>query len=150
MTDKKTIGSADAEREIFWGLYKKYLKEENNPFYISSERQIAIINRPTPNWSKPCISIDFSVTKKILRVGVFILNDIKLYNSILPYKDLINEKFFPLKPIWCETEQSKTARRVKIEIPFNDTSKNEYERIIRESANYVKIFIDCFRAYIEC
>lgn len=141
---------AQEEQKIFWELYKDFLIQNGEPYTIAPEKQWAIINRETPAFYAPCIAMDFLIQKMILRVNVYIQNDLKLYERLLKIRDDLDSEFYPLKPIWCNGSNGNNTRRIKIEIPFYSCNKEEYMRIIKDSVQYVLKFIKAYKPYIDC
>lgn len=136
------------QQKIFWKMYDEFLMENGEPFTISNERHWCVVN--AKNVNKPCLGMDFLAKRKILRVGIYILDDSNnLYQRLLNNRDYLDSIFDDIKPKWCEKCIGKNTRRIKIEIPFYNNSEDEYERIIELSAKYTLKFIKAYRPYIE-
>lgn len=141
--------NAEEQQKIFWKMYDEFLIENGEPFTISPKRHWCVVN--AKNVNKPCLSMDFLVQDKILRVGIYIQNDANgLYDRLIDKREYLDSIFADRKPEWCEKcKKGKTTKRIKIEIPFFYESEDEYERIIELSAKFVLKFIKAYRPYIK-
>ena len=142
--------NAEEQRKIFWELYKKFLINNGEPFYISECKQWAIVNKNSPSWSNPCLAMDFLCGKKFLRVNIYIRNDIELYDLLKRNKENLDKGFYPKKPEWIENNEGENTRRIEIKFLFKSHDTEEYKKIIEDSATYVLQFIKNYRPYIEC
>ena len=72
-------------QQKFWTTMERKLTELDNPFFFSSRSHYAVINRKSAYASKPCVAIDFLVQIQIVRINVYIQNDVSLYNYIIRF-----------------------------------------------------------------
>lgn len=149
--------NSEEQQKIFWKMYDEFLIENGEPFTISHERHWCAVN--VKNTKKPRLGMDFLVgNKKILRVGIYIQNDVddlflRMYKEKEKLDSVFNDidpDYEDMKPVWHEKcEKGVNTRRIDIEIPIKESSEDEYERIIELSAKYVLKFIEAYRPYIK-
>lgn len=80
---------AEEARKKFWDALRVAAKEQGNPFFFTENKQWAVINRDTSNYHESCVAVDFLWRDEILRINVYIENDIPLYVKLKARKDEI-------------------------------------------------------------
>ena len=80
---------AEEARRKFWNTLRDTVKEQGDLFSFTEERQWAIINKESSNYHEPCVALDFLWRDEILRINVYIENDISLYNKLKMRKEEI-------------------------------------------------------------
>lgn len=143
------MSNADYERKVFWNMYNEILINNGEPFSISTKKQWAIVNKPSPAWNEPAIAMDFLVQKKILRINAFLLDDANLYFMLLGKKNEI-EKQLGFQTVWCHGEKGENTYRIKIELGFIPNDHDDYYRVIEKSLPIVIKYINTFKPYIKC
>ena len=146
---------AEQARAKFWETLRTTLKEQGDPFYFTEERQWAIINKDSSNYHEPCVAVDFLWRDEILRINVYIENDIPLYNKLKARREEI-ECGLGYKCLWKENNSftypdSKGAntRRIEVDIPFNNTML-DFKALTIKAIPIIERYIEVFRGYIDC
>ena len=141
--------NADSERKIFWDMYNQILAKHGKPYIISSKKQWAIVNKNTANWNEPAIAMDFLVQKRLLRINLFLLDDVALFNKLSAIKHDLEDKL-GCKSEWVHGEKGKDTYRIKTELGLVPYDHDDYYRVIEESLPIVINYINTFRPYINC
>lgn len=141
--------NADSERKIFWEMYNQILAKHGKPYIISSKKQWAIVNKNTANWNEPAIAMDFLVQKRLLRINLFLLDDVALFNKLSAIKHDLEDKL-GCKSAWVHGEKGKDTYRIKTELGLVPYDHDDYYRVIEESLPIVINYINTFRPYINC
>ena len=141
--------NADSERKIFWEMYNQILAKHGKPYIISSKKQWAIVNKNTANWNEPAIAMDFLVQKRLLRINLFLLDDVALFNKLSAIKHDLEDKL-GCKSEWVHGEKGKDTYRIKTELGLVPYDHDDYYRVIEESLPIVINYINTFRPYINC
>ena len=146
---------AEEARTKFWNMLRETLKEMGEPFFFTENKQWAIINKQTSNYHEPCIALDFLWRDEILRINVYIENDISLYNKLKVRKEEI-ESELGFKCLWKENNafthsNSKGAntRRIEIDIPFNNKTL-DFKALVVKAIPIIQRYVEVFRGYIDC
>ena len=138
--------NAEQERKIFWKMFEEELNNQGNPFSIAHRTHYATINRKSPS-SNYCLSIDFLVQKRFLRLGIYINDNIPAFEHMYENKSKIEEKL-GFKPIWTlKGVNNPNTRRIEVQIPFIPYNRNEYQRIIKKAIPYAIKFIEVIPEY---
>lgn len=141
--------NADSERKIFWRIYNEILAKNGIPFLISFKKQWAIVNKNTPAWNEPVIAMDFLVQKRLLRINLFLLDDVGLFNKLFAIKKDLEDKL-GCKTEWIHGEKGKNTYRIKTELFLIPYDHDDYYRVIEESLPIVMKYIETFRLFIKC
>ncbi len=160
--------NAEQERAFFWNAFNEILAENGDPFTLSSKKQWAVVNRDNPNWTKPCLSMDFLIQKRILVINIFILDDIPLYNRLLANKAQIESDLGIAPPVsknlfavvnkqtnpnfkvqWVQGEKGSNTKRIKTELDFTPYDHSDYWRLIEKAIPIVMSYMRAFKRYIE-
>ena len=143
------MSNAEYERKIFWDMYNEVLIDHGEPFFISSKKQWAIINKNSPAWNEPVIAMDFLVQKRVLRINVFLLDDEHLFNKLAAMRKEIEETM-GFTAEWVHGEKGENTYRIKTELDFIPNNHDDYYRVIEESLPIVVKYINTFKPYIKC
>ena len=141
--------NAKREREIFWTLFEEILTENGNPFSIAPKEQWAVINRNNSNWAKPCLLIDFLVRKRLIRINVFIYDDLSLYKRLETKKEEIKNAL-EFQVDWGIGLKGYNTKRIKMELDFILGNREDYRRVIQKALPIVMNFIEVFKRDINC
>lgn len=146
---------AEEARKKFWDTLKVAVKEQGNSFFFTENKQWAIINRETSNYHEPCITVDFLWRDEILRINVYIENDIPLYVKLKARKDEI-ESALGFKCLWKENDiftykdgKGANARRIEFDIPF-DNKTLYFRALALKAIPIIERYVEVFRGYIDC
>ena len=146
---------AEQARRKFWETLRNTIKEQGDPFYFTEEKQWAIINKGSSNYHEPCIAIDFLWRYEILRINVYIENDISLYSKLKARREEI-EGALGFKCLWKENDSFKysdgkgaNTRRIEVDIPFNSETL-DFKALAIKAIPITERYIEVFRGYIDC
>ena len=140
--------NAEYAQQSFWETMDRKLEEKGYPFFFSSRTHYAVINRRSAYASKPCVAIDFLVQKQIVRINVYIQNDISLYNYLkIQKEDLETELGF--KCLWNENCTKAHTRRIEYlgNIQFNRNNIN-YDDLAEQTISVTEKFVKVFEKYL--
>lgn len=139
----------DADRLIFWELFKQALDENGNPFLFAENMDYAIINKNNTS-SKLCLRMDFLVRKNYLRIGIYIEDDTITphYDRLLSHKQDIEEKL-GFAPIWNNSDEiNPNTRRIEYRIGVIPYDHKYYKRVIEAALPIVARYIEVFSVYL--
>lgn len=149
---------AEEARKKFWDTLREVLNEQGNPFYFTEEKQWAIINKDSSNYHYPCVALDFLWRNEILRINVYIENDIPLYNKLKEKKDEI-EHALGFACLWKENNSltnggkkkfnGENTRRIEVDVPF-DNCFLDFKALAVKAIPVVERYVKVFRRYIDC
>lgn len=134
-------------RVLFWNVFHDELKKRGNPFYFSERNQYAIVNKPKPVFSKPCVAMDFLSVQHRLRINFFILDNIYLFNILERKKEEINHQLGCYVD-WTEGVKRNNTRRIQTYINFSENNKFEYIKVINEAIPIIERFVKTFEPYV--
>ena len=139
--------NAEIARLSFWKNLKNRLEYLGNPFTIQeSDKQWAVVNRTDTNFWKKGYFIDYLHQKGIIRMGLYIPNDIELYNRLYKKKEVINNNLIFRTVIWLDKgPKSNNIRWIKREIAIINYSK---EDAINEVIKTMKNIVDVLNPYL--
>ncbi len=139
--------NAEAEQKIFWGLFDARLNEIGHPFYIHHRSHYATVDRQSAN-SDFCLSMDFLLTKGFLRVGIYIRDDVTVFQYLLLNRKDIEQKL-GFQPIWnARGVRNPNTRRIEIHLPFSPFDRDGYSRLIDRAIPFIKRFKLVFSRYL--
>lgn len=140
--------NVEAEQIVFWDMLNKALDENGNPFFFVSRTHYAHINKSKLN-SKVCLCLEFVVTKKVLRIGIYINNDEKTphYDRLFEKREEIEEKL-GFAPKWISGCKGSNTRRVAVELPFIPYEHEDYWRLIESALHKIVRYIDVCSIYL--
>lgn len=149
---------ANEARQKFWDALKEVVKEKGEPFYFTTNKQWAIINQKSYNYHNPCLAVDFLWRKEILRVNIYIENNLYLYEKLEKRKDEI-ESALGFKCIWKENDfytnggkskfNGENTRRIEVDIPF-DNDDIDFNNLAQKAVPVIQAYIEVFRGFIDC
>ncbi len=149
---------AEQARKNFWNTLRETLKQQDEPFFFTENKQWAIINKKTYNYHEPCIALDFLWIKEILRINVYIENNLSLYEKLKARKEEIENKL-GFECMWIENNfytnggkrkfNGTNTRRIEIDIPF-DRQSVVFSELARKAIPIIKRYLEVFRGYIDC
>ena len=147
--------NAEEARRKFWNTLRETVKEQGNTFLFTEEKQWAIINKDSSNYHEPCVALDFLWRDEILRINVYIENDVLLYNKLKARKNEI-EKELGFECLWRENDSSThsngkgaNTRRIEIDIQF-DKRMLDFKELSMKAIPIIERYIEVFRGYIDC
>lgn len=140
--------NAEYAQQKFWNTMERKLNELGNPFFFSSRSHYAVINRKSAYASKSCVAIDFLVQKQIVRINVYIQNDVSLYNYIKLQKEGI-ENALGFKCFWNENCTKTHTRRIEYpgNIKFNSNNIN-FDSLAEQTIDITEKFVRVFEKYL--
>ena len=149
---------AEEARRKFWDTLRDVVKEEGNPFYFTENKQWAIINKPTANYHDPCVAVDFLWRDEILRINVYIEDNVFLYEDLRERKEEIESRL-TFRCMWKENSfltnggkakfNGTNTRRIEVDIPF-DNHFLDFRALAKKAVPIVKRFVEVFREDIIC
>jgi hypothetical protein len=146
---------AEEARRKFWDTLRDTVKEQGDLFSFTEEKQWAIINKKSNNYHEPCVALDFLWRDEILRINVYIENDISLYNKLKIRKEEI-ERALGFKCLWKENDsfthsngKGANTRRIEVDIPFSKKSVS-FKALSIKAIPIIERYIEVFCGYIDC
>ena len=141
--------NAPAERKTFWKLMQKKLKELGDPFTIRP----SIANGEYRHWasiySKGSVdmSTDFLVQKGILRIELYIKENLILYKVLKEHKADI-EKLIGTPLIYTDGEKNPNIKWIKKEWTFIPYNYEDYERVIDTALPTMIRFVNILKGFL--
>ena len=131
----------------FWKNLILELEKRGNPFKINpSQKQYAVVNRNDLSFGKTGFFIDYLYTYRIIRMGLWIPNEIELHEKLKTFKDSIKNKL-SYEFYWDYVGvKNKNARWIKREICIDDYTEEE---AINEVINILVEFIPVINEYVK-
>lgn len=128
-------------RLLFWEGLKSRLVYFGNPFsIIESAKQWAVVNRADTNFRKTGFFIDYLYKYKIIRMGLYIPDNTKLYDDLLKVQKEINNKLIFDSVMWKDKGPvSESIRWIKREIPISNNIEDDIDEVIRTMSNFVEV-----------
>lgn len=149
---------AEEARKKFWDALKEEVNKKGEPFYFTENKQWAIINQKSYSYHNPCVAVDFLWRKEILRINVYIENDLVLYETLKKHKDEI-ESALGFKCIWKENDfytnggkvkfNGENTRRIEVDITF-DSNAVDFKCLAQKAILIIQNYVEVFRGYIDC
>lgn len=144
--------NAQHEQTKFWGIFDNKLIENGEPFELIHEKSGEVTYWANVNKRHSivslCLNIEFKYQKKKVRVGIYILDDLYLFQRLLKYRDNI-EAELGFKSEWVfEGERNTNTRRIINEFPVVLFDEEDYDRVIDEILPYVAQYKKVFEKYI--
>ena len=132
---------AQHEQRIFWSIFEKKLQEIGNPFSICYEfagktKYFASVDKKNAMVSIG-LTIDFLYIAKIVKINIYIENDLQLFNELFVQKEQI-EKELGFAPKWIlNGVKNPNTRRIISTFPVIIGNPNNYEMVINKVIPYV-------------
>jgi hypothetical protein len=146
---------AEEARKKFWDTLRDAVKEQGDSFYFTENKQWAIINKKSYNYHEPCVALDFLWRDEILRINVYIENNIPLYNKLKAQKEEV-ERELGFKCLWKENDffthsygKGANTRRIEVDIPFNNRML-DFKALAIKAIPIIERYVEVFRGYIDC
>lgn len=146
---------AEEARRKFWSTLRGAVKEQGDLFFFTEEKQWAIINKESSNYHEPCVALDFLWRDEILRINVYIENNISLYEELKARREEI-ERGLGFNCLWKENDSSThsngkgaNTRRIEVDIPFNNKML-DFKALAKKAIPIIERYIEVFRGYIDC
>ena len=146
---------AEEARRKFWSILRVTVKEQGDLFFFTEEKQWAIINKESSNYHEPCVALDFLWRDEILRINVYIENNISLYKELKARREEI-ESGLGFNCLWKENDSSThsngkgaNTRRIEVDIPFNNKML-DFKALAKKAIPIIERYIEVFRGYIDC
>ena len=143
---------SQSEQKKFWEIFEDKLVESGNPFSICYEmggevRFFASVNKKRA-WVALGLCLDFLCREKVVKINIYIENDIGLFNYLYSKKDqLENELGFKPEWILCGRKNPNT-RRIITKFPIIIGDPNNYKHVIEKVIPYVVRYKTVFAKYI--
>lgn len=122
--------NATQQQQKFWDLFEKELENQNNPFIIRHRKHYATVNKKSSD-SGFCLGLDFLYRKELVRVGIYLLDDISTFDYLYENKAEIEERL-GFTPNWTiGGEKNPNVRRVDVLISITADDEDSYLNAIR-------------------
>ena len=144
--------NAQQEQTIFWSKFEDKLIENGEPFEIIHEKNGEVTFYGAVNKEKAWVSlgliVEFLYSKKIVKINIYIQNDVRLFDYLYFKKDQIEEEL-GFKPQWIlNGKKNHNTRRIINEFPVNIGDEDDYDRVIDEVLPYIAQYKMVFEKYI--
>ena len=144
--------NAQQEQLRFWKIFDNKLVENGEPFEIIHEKsgEVTYWANVNKNYSfvSLCLNIEFKYREKKVRVGIYIRDDLYLFQRLLNNREKI-ESELGFNPEWgFEGKVNPNTRRVMNEFPVKLFDERDYDRVIDEILPYVAQYKKVFGKYI--
>lgn len=136
---QKLQTDAEKEADCFGEILLKVLEEEGNPFSVVRLHHSWHVNRIRPSIEK-CLTIDFLLSKKYLRIALYLRDSGDRYNILKNNKQKI-EEMLGFKTIWRNGSKNKNTLWIERIIPLRAYDHEDYERAIVEAFPYILKFV---------
>ena len=122
--------NAEMQQQKFWNLFEHELALQGNPFIIKHRKHYATINKRSAD-SAFCLGMDFLYKKGLIRVGIYMLDNVPAFEALYSHKDTI-ELELGFVPNWTMSgEKNSDLRRVEVLIAINPDDEDGYLQAIR-------------------
>lgn len=122
--------TATQQQQKFWDLFEKELENQNTPFIIRHRKHYATVNKRSSD-SGFCLGLDFLYRKELVRVGIYLLDDISAFDLLHENKEEIEERL-GFTPNWTiGGEKNPDVRRVDVLISITADDEDSYLNAIR-------------------
>lgn len=144
--------NAQYEQKIFWNRFEEKLTENGNPFFVSYEfngeiKHYGAVNRDKA-WVPLGLTIDFLYREKIVKINIYIQNDVRLFDYVYSRKEQIEEEL-GFKPQWIlGGTRNPNTRRVISTFPVRIGYSDDYDRVIDKILPYIVQYKKVFGKYI--
>ena len=144
--------NAQYEQKRFWEIFEQKLIENGNPFSICYEFNGEIKYYGAVNKNKAFVSlgltIDFLCREKIVKINIYIRDDLDLFNYLYSNKAQIEEEL-GFKPQWVlGGSRNANTRRVISTFPVMVGNSSDYERVIDQVLPCIVQYKKVFEKYI--
>ena len=138
--------TAEHERSVFWNMFEEELVRRGKPFEIRHRAHYATVDQKSAN-SDYCLSVDFLIQKRFIRVGVYMRDDISSFEQIHTHKEEI-EKLLGFYPRWTQKgEKNPNTRRIEVHIPVTPHNIYSYASAIDRAIEYIQKFKQVITLY---
>lgn len=126
---------AKSEQQKFWKIFDKKLIENGEPFSILHEKAgettyWAMVNKNNSLVDNG-ISLDFLVREKMLRINIYIRNDLQFFSFLEKHKQNI-DAMVSVKLVWIKGERNANTRRIAYFKPIEIGNSKNYADTIDE------------------
>ena len=140
--------STENQRETFWKVFDKVLKENGEPFKISYVHKVrneittyASVNRKS-SFNANSLNLNFLLKEKRLRVELYVTSPI-LMRKFMGLKEEINS-MVSLPIVW---DDGKRVLRPSVYFEFLPDDEDDYKIAIEESLSTILEFIEVANKY---
>ena len=144
--------NAESERKYFWETYQEILTENGEPFTLHLHRNADGTFRHYAQLNDYSLSrslcIDFNLNGGVLRYGVYLDNDVNLYDFLLEKQKIIEEAL-GFSCIWRNGDKGKTTRRICCERTITPNYRESYLDAIEESMVRIVKFLEVFDRFLR-
>ncbi len=141
--------NTQTERKFFWTKYRETLMENGEPFSLKyfydangALRHYAHVNAQRFPANR-CICIEFTPQSGRVRYGVYLANDVELYNILFSYKARVEDELGFLCH-WEHGTKGENARRIYCEKEIIAYDRDSYMDAIDESLPRLLKFAEVF------
>ena len=122
--------NAELQQQRFWDLFNKELEAQGSPFIIKHRKHYATINKRSSD-SGFCLGLDFLYKKELVRVGVYMLDDVPAFDYLYAHKEEIEEQL-GFQPNWTMSgDKNPDLRRVEVLISISADNEDSYIQAIK-------------------
>ena len=144
--------NAQYEQTRFWKIFDNKLVENGEPFELIHEKSGEVTYWGNVNkrhsFVSLCLNIEFKYREEKVRVGIYVRDDLYLFQRLLWHREAIEEEL-GFKPEWVLAgKQNPNTRRVINEFPIELGNDVDYDRVIDEILPYVAKYKKVFEKYI--
>ena len=144
--------NAQYEQTKFWEIFDNKLIENGEPFELIHEKSGEVTYWANVNkkhsFVSLCLNIEFKYREQKVRVGIYIRDDLYLFQCLLRYRENI-ERELGFKPEWVfEGKLNPNTRRIMNEFPVTLFDAEDYDRVIDEILPYIVKYKTTFEKYI--
>ena len=144
--------NAQYEQTKFWEIFDNKLIENGEPFELIHEKSGEVTHWANVNkkhsFVSLCLNIEFKYREQKVRVGIYIRDDLYLFQCLLRYRENI-ERELGFKPEWgFEGKKNPNTRRIMNEFPVTLFDEEDYDRVIDEILPYIVKYKTTFEKYI--
>ena len=144
--------NAQVEQAKFWRIFDNKLIENGEPFELIHEKSGEVTYWANVNkrhsFVSLCLNIEFKSREEKVRVGIYIRDDLYLFQCLLKCRESI-EAELGFKPEWVfEGKKNPNTRRIMNEFQIKIGDDDDYDRIIDEILPYIMKYKNVFEKYI--
>lgn len=122
--------NAEFHQQKFWDLFEKELDAQGQPFTIKHRKHYATINKRTAD-SGFCLGLDFLYKRGLVRVGIYMLDNVPAFEALFANKAEIEDKL-GFEPNWTTSgDKNPNLRRIEVLISLSVDNEDSYIQAIK-------------------
>ena len=141
---------AEYQRNVFWGLMEKELKEQGNPFLIKPQYSSGVPTQTADILKGDGINfiVNFLSNEGVLRIALYIYDAKNVYEFYRNNKERLKQ-VLGFEVDFSSGEKNEEIKWVKREWSFTPNDYDDYERVLRLSIPEMIRFVQSFKGYFE-